>query len=135
MATELTKKEKGFVKDFIDTGSGTKAALNNYDTEDENVAASIASQNLRKLKIQNAIHEAIPDELLAEKHLALLNKIDDKGEIDVVAVKAGLDMGYKIKGSYAPEKKDITTGGEKLPSTDLDTLAEKMATKLKEKKI
>lgn len=32
-------------------------------------------------------------------------------------------------------KTDITTGGDKLPSTDLDALALKMATKLKEEKI
>ena len=32
-------------------------------------------------------------------------------------------------------KTDITTGGDKLPSTDLDALAELMANKLKEEKI
>lgn len=104
MATNLTKKEKGFVKDYVELGNGTKAALNNYDTESENIAAAIASENLRKPKIQQAIAEMLPDDLLAEKHLALLNKIDDKGEIDVQAVSKGLDMGYKIKGTYAPEK-------------------------------
>ncbi len=46
----------------------------------------------------------IPDKLLGEKHLLLLNKVDEKGEIDVQAVSKGLDMGYKIKGAYAPEK-------------------------------
>ena len=57
------------------------------------------------------IADMLPDDLLAEKHLALLNKIDAEGEIDVQAVKAGLDMGYKIKGTYAPEKKDVTFDG------------------------
>jgi galactose-1-phosphate uridylyltransferase len=45
------------------------------------------------------------------------------------------DQVFKVHGSYAPEKKDITTQGEKLPSSDLDALAELMANQLKEKKI
>ena len=73
---ELTKKQKGFVKDYIETGNGLKSALNNYDTDDENVAGVIAYDNLRKPKIVNAIKsiaEQIPDSLLVEKHLELLN--------------------------------------------------------------
>ncbi len=104
---DLTKKQQGFVKDYVATDNGTLAALNNYDIQSddpENVAAAIASENLTKPKIQRAIAEMIPDELLGEKHLALLNKLDDKGEIDVQAVSKGLDMGYKIKGVYAPDK-------------------------------
>lgn len=59
----------------------------------------------------------LPDSLLAEKHNALLNKkefmiirsgkeaeVTPTGEIDPNAVAKGLDMAYKIKGTYAPEK-------------------------------
>ena len=52
MSTKLTKKEKGFADDYIETGNGTKSALNNYDTEDENTASSLASENIRKPKIR-----------------------------------------------------------------------------------
>jgi len=135
----LTRKEKGFIKDYIETGNGTQSALKNYDIRGKNpekIASVIAVENLAKPRIYNAIAEAIPDTLLAEKHLALLNKLDEQGNIDVQAVKAGLDMGYKIKGSYAPEKKDITTDGDKITTdTDLDMLAELMTNKLKEKKL
>ena len=47
--------------------------------------------------------EYIPDKLLAEKHKELLNK-KIKGELDPNAVGKGLDMGYKLKGKYTPEK-------------------------------
>ena len=110
MADKLTKKEKGFVKDYIKTDDGTQAVLNHYDIQGKNpkmMASVISNQNLKKLKIQNAIKsiaEQIPDSLLVEKHNALLKKIDDKGDIDTQAVKAGLEMAYKLKGSYAPEK-------------------------------
>lgn len=120
----LSKKEKGFVRDIVKGKTGTKAVLDNYNTTDENTAASIASENLRKPKIQEAIKsiaDSIPDQLLVEKHLELLNKkekitknnmttgqidVIDTGEIDAQAVKAGLDMAYKLKGKYEAEKID-----------------------------
>lgn len=104
---KLTKKQRGFVKDYIETDNGTQAALKNYDTKDYKTAASIANENLNKPDIINAINslaESIPDELITEKHLALLNKSDFLGQIDVPAVSKGLDMAYKLKGSYAPDK-------------------------------
>ena len=103
----LTKKERGFVRDYLATGNGTKAALQNYDTTSQNVASNIASVNLTKPRILNAIAEALPDDLLAERHLELLNKRDVMGEVEVVAVSKGLDMAYKIKGTYAPEKQAV----------------------------
>jgi hypothetical protein len=56
------------------------------------------------------------------------------GDADANPRLKAADMVFKVKGSYAPEKKDITTGGDKLPNTDLDKLAEIMAQNLKEKK-
>lgn len=76
MVEKLTKKQKGFVKDYIKTGNGTQSALKNYDTDDPNVANAIASENLRKPMIQDAIKsiaEQIPDEDLVAKHKELLN--------------------------------------------------------------
>lgn len=112
MAKSLTKKEKGFIKDYLITGSGTEAVIKNYNTTNRVVAGVIASQNLSKEKIQIALAERIPDDLLEEKHLALLNKTEKvyvggeilHEDIDVQAVSKGLEMAYKLKGSYAPEK-------------------------------
>ena len=138
MATKLTKKQRGFVKDYVETGNGTEAALKNYDTKDPNTAGVIASENLRKPKIQ----DALPDDFLSDIHLELFKqkRIDyfvfpkrmeddeivehvasvgikvisvretDKGKMafysisDAQAVTKGLDMAYKLKGSYATEK-------------------------------
>ena len=103
MARTLTKKRKGFVKDYLDTGIGTLAVKKNFDVANDKTASVMASELLDDPKVQEAIADALPDELLAEKHLALLNKMIGK-EIDVNAVKYGLEMAYKIKGTYAPEK-------------------------------
>lgn len=129
----ISKKELGFCKDYIATGNGTRSILNNYDTDSEIVASSMAVENLRKPRIQKTLAELIPDELLEEKHLALLRKeevivknnnksgeieVIPTGQIDTQAVKAGLDMAYKIKGMYAPEKHDITSKGKELSTTE-----------------
>lgn len=109
MAVRLTKKEAGFVKDYLETGNGTQAALKNYDTEDENTAAMIASTNIRKPKIQKLIEEKLPDDVLFEIHREGLfatkpffNEGGDKiaEEADYSVRHKYLDTAYKIKGSY-----------------------------------
>lgn len=135
MRDKLTKKQRGFVKDYIKTGNGTKAALNNYDIESdspETVASAISTENLSKPLIQNAIQEALPDELLAQVHLDGLaatkrsgtggmkigigtdGKVNDFGhteidEPDFAVRHKYLDSAYKLKGLYAPEKSLIVT--------------------------
>lgn len=113
MARRLTKKEKGFVQDIAKGVTGTQAALNNYDTNDRDVAGVIASQNLGKLKIQQAIEEALPDELLNEVHREGLfatreyynSKGEYKGDVADFSARAKyLDMAYKRRGLYAAEK-------------------------------
>lgn len=117
---ELTRKQKGFVNDYLATGNGTQSALKNYDIQSskpERVASVIAVENLAKPSIQKAIAERLPDDLLEQRHLELLNKREviytrtvagEVGEMidqpDTQAVSKALDMAYKLKGSYAPEK-------------------------------
>lgn len=118
----LTKKQKGFVKDYVRTGHGTKSALNNYDTTDERVAQAIASENLSKPIIQKAIMsiaDRIPDELLEKVHMEGLNAMNKDGEDYAVRHKY-LDTAYKLKGSFAAEKKDISIKAIGLLLDDLE---------------
>ena len=134
MARTLTPKRKGFVKDYKKTGIGTVAVINNFDVKDPKTAAVMASQLLEDPKIKAAIADSIPDDLLSEKHLALLNKVTEDGEIDVQAVSKGLDLAYKIKGTYAPEE-HINKNLNMNMNTELDELiAQQTALALKEKK-
>lgn len=73
MARNLTKKQKGFVKDYVETGIGSLAVKKNYDVSDDATARAIASENLTKPNIVMALNESFPDEVLAEKHIQLLN--------------------------------------------------------------
>lgn len=73
---KLTPKQKGFVKDYIETRNGVQSALNNYDTEDYNTAHAIAVENLQKPTIQNAIKsiaDSFTNEEIVQKHKELLN--------------------------------------------------------------
>lgn len=107
---ELTKKQKVFVKEYAKTDNGTQSALKAYDTDDENTAGAIASENLRKPKIVavlKSLAERIPDELLEKVHLEGLTAARMVGETlepDYAVRHKYLDSGYKLKGSYAAEK-------------------------------
>ncbi len=132
MARSLTKKEKEFAKEVTLTGNATKSVKKVFGIKDDNYAAVKGTRLLRKAKIQRvvkSIADQIPDKLLVKKHLALLNKeevitknnmttgevdVIETGQIDAVAVKAGLDMAYKLKGHYAPEEKNVSIKVEKL---------------------
>ena len=56
MSRELTKKQRGFIRDYIKTGNATLAAANHYDIEStrdkDNVAATIGKENIRKPQIR-----------------------------------------------------------------------------------
>lgn len=139
MARKLTKKQRGFVKDLIKIGNGTKAALANYDTDDEDVAGVIASENLGKPKIQEAINNALPDDLLSRKHLEGLDAIFtdryNTEEPDYDARFKYLDSAYKLKGSYAPEKSqrlqvNLNTSSEGIK--ELTELAAQISAKIKD---
>lgn len=138
----LSKKQRGFIKDYVETGNGTKAALKNYDTKEYHVAQSIASENLSKPIIINAIDEALSDELLAKVHKEGLEaqkvisanitygdadeKTNDFIEVPDHATRAKfLDMGYKVKGRYAAEK-HLNVDVYIEVSDDIKALAEKL---------
>lgn len=127
----LSKKEKGFVKDFMKSDNACQSVMKNYNVKKRDTASVMAYEILQKPKIIakiQSIAEQIPDSLLVEKHLELLNaekivKIFNKGEfqeqeesIDNQSISKGLDMAYKLKGSYAPDKNiNININQEQTP--------------------
>lgn len=107
---KLTKKQKGFVNDYSIDENGTKAALNNYNTDKSVVAANIASENLTKPYIVEAIEdnrmslrEALIEQGITEKRIAekidvLLNATSQEGQPDFTAVDKGLKHATAIYG-------------------------------------
>lgn len=125
----LSKKQKGFIKDYIKTGDATQAVLNHYDSKPE-VAHVIAYENLQKPLIIKTIQESLPDDLLAKVHIEGLEATrngrisdDDWGEVpDHSTRHKYLDSAYKLKGLYAPEK-SISVNVDIEPTEALKKLA------------
>ncbi len=101
----LTVKQRKFIRGYLETGNGTEAAMQAYDTSDRGTAHAIASENLRKRPIQDALAAlldagGISDRKLFEIHahyLAMYNSPDVREK--ALGLKA-LDMAYKLIGAY-----------------------------------
>lgn len=154
---KLTKKQRGFVKDYLETGNATQAVKNHYNVSNDLTARVIGSENLTKPNIIEVINEALTEDFLLENHKKLFDqkKVDyfifpknmeneeiidhvnaqgievitvrttDKGKMafyaipDAQAISKGLDMGYKLKGSYAAEKKfNVNVNVERTPELE-----------------
>lgn len=79
---------------------------------------------------QELMDEYLPDEYLMQRHHFLLENENTNAQ-----AKA-LDMAYKLKGNYAPEKKDvlIEAKNKDISDEELDAMADEVAKKLKDKK-
>lgn len=110
MARKLTKKQRDFVNEYVDTGNGTESALAAYDTQDPEVAKVIASQNLTKPQIQEELKALGFDSNNAKRVIGeILNKenAEDKDRL-----KAG-ELVLKTNGDL---------GGEKTPTVQHNTI-------------
>lgn len=96
-----------FVRELVNGESGTQAALKAYDTTDPIVAKSIASENLSKPTIREALNEALssngitPDLITAEIK-ALATRPVEKVSGDV-KLKANIEL-LKLMGAYPGTK-------------------------------
>ena len=98
---KLTGKQKAFVDAYLGDANfnATDAArLAGYDSDDDNVLASIGSQNLRKLKVAEKISERLSESAMtSDEVLARLAEIargdhrhymTEGGELDIAALVA-----------------------------------------------
>ena len=121
MKDELTPRQLRFINYYTLVGSPTygnafQSALKagySVETAKQIMAASHRSEKTRKAMADALEGHGVTPDYLAEKHKGLLEKTEtantkdgpiDTGKPDTQAVKAGLDMAYKLKGDYAPEK-------------------------------
>lgn len=117
MSRNLTKKQKVFVDEYVETGIATQAAMKAYPDTTYDTQRVIGSENLTKPYIVKAIEDALPDDLLAKVHMEGLEatavRFTPEGEqIDVPDYATRhkyLDAAYKIKGKYAAEKHIVVT--------------------------
>lgn len=120
MANRLTKKEKGFVKDYLDTGNATIATLKNYDTTNKAVAASIGSENLTKQKVQDALQGA------SQMAVSVVVKLAQSAENETVQLGAAKDI--LDRSGHKPVEKNLNVNVEAqtIPDEDLEDLAKRL---------
>lgn len=107
MSEFLTKKEKEFADEYLETGNGTKAALKAYDTNSENMAAVLASRTIRKDKVRAYLEEKAE---IASQVIFELATTSQQDNVRLGAAKDILDRaGHKPK-----DEVDVTTQGESL---------------------
>jgi phage terminase small subunit len=97
----ITKKQEIFAKEYLATGHGTKSALKAYDTTDENTAAVIASENLRKHKVRAYL------ESKAEKASERIFELMGQQENLAVALNASKDI-LDRSGFKPVDKQEVT---------------------------
>jgi len=100
-----TQKQKRAMKEMVENGRNKGEAMIRAGYSPNTAKAPTKLTESKGWK--ELLEEYLPDEELAKRHRQLLWKEDDKG-LDTQAVKAGLDMAYKLKGSYEAEKHEIT---------------------------
>lgn len=118
---KLTFKEKLFSDKYLEfKGDGVDAVFEaGYECKNALVASAIAYENLRKPHIIAYVNSKLDeygfnDDNVMKQHLYLLQQHGD------LKTKAkAIDMFYRLKGSYAPEKKEHTIKDDS-PLTDED---------------
>lgn len=117
MLNMATVKQK-LVAQKVAKGSSVSKAMREVGYSE--TTASHPSKVTRAKGFKELMEKYLPDKLLMEKHQELLTvpkKVRKfmKGEleyeyeeVDSNAIGKGLDMAYKLKGSYSAEKHEIT---------------------------
>jgi len=97
---KLTLKQKKFVEGVAKGKSGTKAALEAYDTKDENTAAVIASENLRKPQIVEKLEPILQKhDITLDSAIAPIGKGLKAVKFNEFTGEVTEDLGTQLKAS------------------------------------
>jgi hypothetical protein len=103
---QLTDKEKKFVLGKVEGKSNIQAVMQSHDVISKESAKSMASQLMGKPEIQMSITELMEYCGIDRPYrIKRLKNIIDCSDLNVA--HKGLDMSFKLDGSYAPEKHQI----------------------------
>ena len=100
---KLTRKEQKFCIAVSQGKTQTQAAMDSYDVTSRESAKSLSSQLMAKPEIQMSITELM-DYCGIDKpyRIRRLKQIIDSSDLNIA--HKGLDMSFKLDGSYAAEK-------------------------------
>lgn len=115
---ELTPKQSAFIREYIaNGGNGTKAAQVAYDTNSYNSAQSIASQNLDKPVITEALiktmrRAGITDEMIVKPVIEALTAVNADGTPNLDLQLKGHDRVMKM---ISKDSVNLSIGTDEAP--------------------
>ena len=115
---ELTPKQDAFIREYIaNGGNGTKAAQVAYDTNSYNSAQSIASQNLDKPVIAEALiktmrRAGITDEMIVKPVIEALTAVNADGTPNLDLQLKGHDRVMKM---ISKDSLNLSIGTDEAP--------------------
>jgi transposase len=100
---KLTKKEQKFCIAIAQGKTQTQAAMDSYEVTSRESAKSLSSQLMAKPDIQMSITELMEYCGIDKPYrIRRLKQIIDASDLNIA--HKGLDMSFKLDGSYAPDK-------------------------------
>lgn len=115
---ELTPKQNAFIREYIaNGGNGTKAAQVAYDTNSYNSAQSIASQNLDKPVITEALiktmrRAGVTDEMIVKPVIEALTAVNADGTPNLDLQLKGHDRVMKM---ISKDSVNLSIGTDETP--------------------
>lgn len=100
----LTFKQKAFIDGVLETMNPTEAAARAYKIKKRTTATAIGHENLQKPYIRNALLKAMEEKGISEVMLVKEHKKIVTQDKNLPAKNTALDMMYRLRGDYAPEK-------------------------------
>jgi hypothetical protein len=129
-----TLRQKKAFKEITDNHRPVSTVMREVGYDDDTASKPSNLTNSKGWK--ELMEQYMPDSLLAKRHQELLNKRDEDGTPDTVAVTKALDMSYKLKGSYAPEKTsslNLNIEARNISNPELEEVRERFINELKDK--
>jgi predicted transcriptional regulator len=103
---KLTDKERAFVLNLAEGKNKTESALAAYECVSRDVAKTLGCRMAKDPDIGQALSDIMAQEAIPRRRR--IQRLRDLIESqDLSAVSKGLDMSWKLDGSYAPEKIDV----------------------------
>lgn len=98
-------KGLAFAREYVKSGfNGTKAVKALYNPKNEHTANSMATEVLRKPVVQNAILQEMEKQGMTNEYLISHHKSVVAQSEHLPSKNSAIDMAYKLKGVYAPDK-------------------------------
>lgn len=117
---KITKKQREWADEYLETGNKTQAALKAYDTSDYKTASVIGAENFEKPSVRQYLEE---NASAVAKNMLFLALNAEKESDQIAAGKDVLD-----RAGYKPTEKtlNINLDAEQLPNDRAKQLAQRL---------